>query len=146
MSEKVKVSMFLEPDVARAVKMQAARQGAGVSEIVRNVFLCAHCREPITDDFIVGAPKLIAPDKYGVFYHRKRKEYLAATVTKIVFLPLLPTCEKPPYQRYERTALYERLQNKAVRIYYIQCDTHWPATQEEAGKLSQLLADGIEEK
>jgi hypothetical protein len=43
MSNKVKVSMFFEPEVARAVKVQAARQGAeAVSGLVRNV--CFYAR------------------------------------------------------------------------------------------------------
>ena len=81
MSDKVKVSMFLEPEIARAVKVQAARQGAdGVSGLVRNVFLCAHCREPITDEFVVGI-KMIAPGTFGVFFHANRKECRAASGT-----------------------------------------------------------------
>ncbi|MGH6842424.1 MAG: hypothetical protein ACREDV_10095, partial [Methylocella sp.] len=77
MSKKVKVSMFLEPEVAQAVKVQAARQGlAGVSELMRNVFLCAHCREPITDEFVVGI-KMIAPGRFGVFFHANRNECLS---------------------------------------------------------------------
>jgi hypothetical protein len=73
MSNKVKVSMFLEPEVARAIKVQAARQGAeGVSGLVRNVFLCAHCREPITDDFVVGM-KTLGPGTFGVFFHANRR-------------------------------------------------------------------------
>jgi hypothetical protein len=79
MSDKVKVSLFLEPDVARALKVQAARQGAGgVSELVRNTYLCAHCREPITDEFVVGI-KMIAPGTFGVFFHANRKECRAAS-------------------------------------------------------------------
>jgi len=79
MSDKVKVSLFLEPDVARALKVQAARQGAGgVSELVRNTYLCAHCREPITDEFVVGI-KMIAPGTFGVFFHASRKECRAAS-------------------------------------------------------------------
>jgi hypothetical protein len=79
MSEKVKISVFLEPEVAKAVKVQAARQGSGVSEIVRSIFLCAHCHDPITDEFIVGTPKLVAPDWYGVFFHKNRKACLTAS-------------------------------------------------------------------
>jgi hypothetical protein len=79
MSDKVKVSMFLEPEVARAVKVQAARQGVdGVSGLVQNVFLCAHCREPITDEFVVGM-KMIAPGTFGVFFHADRKKCRSAS-------------------------------------------------------------------
>ncbi len=73
MSEKVKVSMFLDPEIARAAKVQAARQGVpGVSELVRKVFMCAHCGEPITDDFVVGI-KMVSPETFGVFFHANRK-------------------------------------------------------------------------
>jgi hypothetical protein len=79
MSDKVKVSMFLEPEVARAVKVQAARQGVGgVSGLVRNVFLCAHCREPTTGEFVVGT-KMSAPGRFGVFFHAHRKECRSAS-------------------------------------------------------------------
>ena len=79
MSDKVKISVFLEPEVAKAVKVQAARQGSGVSDIVSSIFLCAHCRDPITEEFIVGIPKMITPDWYGVFFHKNRKACLAAS-------------------------------------------------------------------
>jgi hypothetical protein len=79
MSDKVKVSLFLEPEVARALKVQAARQGTGgVSALVSKTYLCAHCREPITDEFVVGI-KLIAPGTFGVFFHKNRKECFAAS-------------------------------------------------------------------
>ena len=82
MTEKVKVSLFLEPEVAKAVKVQAARQGAeGVSNLVSKCFVCAHCNEPITDDFVVGI-KLVAPNTYGVFFHANRKACRAASGTK----------------------------------------------------------------
>lgn len=79
MSDKVKMSVFLEPEVAKAVKVQAARQGSGVSDIIRSIFLCAHCRDPITEEFVVGIPKMITPDWYGVFFHKNRKACLAAS-------------------------------------------------------------------
>jgi hypothetical protein len=81
MSEKVKVSLFLEPEVARALKVQAARQGAGgVSELVRRAFLCAHCGEPIVDEFVVGIKiKMSAPETFGVFFHKNRKDCLLAS-------------------------------------------------------------------
>lgn len=79
MSDKVKVSMFFDPDVARAVKVQAARQGVeGVSDLVRKVFLCAQCGEPITDDFVVGI-KVVSPGTFGVFFHANRKACRAAS-------------------------------------------------------------------
>lgn len=82
MAEKVKVSLFLEPEVAKAVKVQAARQGTeGVSNLVSKVFMCAHCHEPITDDFVIGI-KLVAPNEYGVFFHANRKACRAASGNK----------------------------------------------------------------
>lgn len=78
MADKKKVSLFLEPEVARAVKVQAARQGTeGVSGLVRKVFLCAHCAEPITDEFVVGL-KMTAPGTFGVFFHANRPKCRAA--------------------------------------------------------------------
>lgn len=79
MSDKVKISVFLEPEVAKAVKIQAARQGAGVSQIISSIFVCAHCHDPITEEFVVGIPKLITPDWYGVFFHKNRKACVAAS-------------------------------------------------------------------
>jgi hypothetical protein len=68
------MSVFLEPEVARAAKVQAARQGGGgVSELVRNFFVCAHCSEPIFDEFVVGI-KMTAPGTFGVFFHANRDE------------------------------------------------------------------------
>jgi hypothetical protein len=77
MSEKVKVSMFLEPEVARAVKVQAARQGVGVSELVGKMFICAHCGEPIADDLVVGIK--LTPGTFGVLFHANRKACRAAS-------------------------------------------------------------------
>jgi hypothetical protein len=139
MSEKVKVSMFLEPEVAKAIKVQAARQGSGMSEIVRNVFLCAHCREPITDEFVLGAPKLVDKNKYGVFFHKNRKECLNASGTKIVFFSECPTCKQPAFQEFDREVLFERLQNKQVKCYCIRCDAQWQPTADDAISLSRLL-------
>src|SRR5262245_41532649 len=72
MAEKVKMSVFLDAEVARAAKVQAARQGAdGVSQLVRAMFTCAHCDEPIAGDFVVGI-KMTAPGTFGVFFHADR--------------------------------------------------------------------------
>ncbi len=72
--QKVKVSLFVEPEVARAMKTQAARQGEdGVSKLVGKFFLCAHCNEAITDEFVVGI-KAVAPGTFGVFFHANRPE------------------------------------------------------------------------
>jgi len=139
MTDKVKISMFLEPELARAVKMQAASQGAGVSELVGNMFLCAHCGEAITDDFVVGLPRLVAPNKYRALYHKKRSACLAASGNKIVYLPMCPTCALPTHVQFEQNELYRLLQQKAVKFYCIRCDTHWAATHEQSIELSRLL-------
>jgi hypothetical protein len=79
MSEKVKVSLFLDPVVAKAAKVQAARLGSeGLSNLVSKFFVCANCQEPITDDFVIGI-KLTAPNKYEVFFHANRKACRAAS-------------------------------------------------------------------
>jgi hypothetical protein len=79
MGEKVKVSLFLEPEIAKAAKVQAARLGSeGVSNLVSKLFVCANCQEPITDDFVTGI-RLTEPDKYGVFFHANRKACRAAS-------------------------------------------------------------------
>ena len=83
MAEKVKVSMFLEPELAKALKIQAARHGhEGVSSLVRSAFVCAHCQEAIADDFVVGI-KNISPGKFGVLFHANRKACLAASGAKV---------------------------------------------------------------
>ena len=90
MSDKIKVSMFLEPELARAVKIQAARNGQeGVSGLMRKVFRCAHCQEPITDDFVVGI-KIVAPDTFGVFFHANRTECRAASGAALTAARLRP--------------------------------------------------------
>ena len=147
MSDKVKISAFLDPEVARAVKMQSAEQGSGVSKIVRSVFLCAHCREPITDEFIVGAPKLTEqgangkPDKYGVFFHKRRKECRVASGQRIAYVPICSSCNNPAYQSFEETELEHLLQENVVRFYCIRCDHSWSATQMDAEKLTVLLSN-----
>jgi hypothetical protein len=139
MANKVKVSMFLDPAVAHAVKVQAARQGAGVSELVGNFFLCAHCREPITDDFAVGTPKLIGMNKYGVFFHRNREACAAASGTRFGFLKPCPSCKVVTHQSFDRKELVELLKAKTVRFYCIQCDNHWNATATDLKQIEKEL-------
>jgi hypothetical protein len=141
MSEKVKVSVFLDEEVAKAAKVQAAREGSGVSEIVRNVFLCAHCGEPITNEFVVGPPKLVAPNLYRVFFHKDRKECLKATGPRVQFLATCPDCQKPAHQDFERTKLFDLLQKKKLKFYCIQSDSHWFASQEENEAVARLLGE-----
>jgi hypothetical protein len=76
-SGKVKVSVFLDPELARAVKVQAARQGVGVSELVGKMFICAHCGEPIEDDPVVGIK--LSPGTFCVRFHGNRKACRAAS-------------------------------------------------------------------
>ena len=140
MTDKVKVSMFLPPEVAHAVKVQAARQGSGVSELVGNMFLCAHCREPIADDFIVGKPKLIAPNQYAVLFHKNREACLAASGTRIAFGATCPKCKSLPLQSFDRAELTDLLQKKEVRFWCIQCDNHWKPTAKETEAIVRRLA------
>lgn len=143
MTHKVKVSMFLPKEVAHAVKVQAARQGSGVSELVGQMFLCAHCREPITDDFVVGKPKLIEPNRYAVLFHKNREACLTASGTRVTFGAKCPECGALPLQSFDKTELPALLQKKAVKFYCIQCDHHWKATAKDTEQVAQLLASGL---
>lgn len=137
--KKMKLAMFLEPDFAKAVKIQAARQGAGVSEIMRSVVSCAHCHEPITDDFIIGEPALVAQGKYDVFFHKSRPECRKASGERIQYVPICHKCNEPAYQSYKREELTALLKTSALKFYCIRCDCSWPASMEDAGKLSLML-------
>jgi hypothetical protein len=139
MTDKVKVSMFLPPGVAHALKVQAARQGGGVSDLVGGMFLCAHCREPIADEFIVGKPKLVEPNRYAVLFHKNRPACVAASGTRISFGVRCPQCNSLPMQSFDRHELPALLQSKNVRFYCIQCDNHWNATDDDAKKIAPLL-------
>ena len=143
MSEKVKVALFLDADVAKALKIQSARQGEGISKLIHEVFSCAHCLKPITDEFIAGEPKPVTGTRYGIFFHANKRECVEASGTKVVYLPVCPKCLKPAYQQFDRRKLYELLELKAVRFYDIACDEHWDAAQNEMNDLSQLLTTGI---
>jgi len=144
MPEKVKVAMFLDADVAKALKVQSAWQGEGVSKLIHKVFSCAHCHQAITDEFIVGRPKLTTEDRYGVFFHANKNECVKASGTKIVYLPICPKCTSPAYQQFDRIDLYDLLKAKAVRFYCIRCDEHWDASQPETIDLSHLLTIGVD--
>jgi hypothetical protein len=139
MTNKVKVSMFLRPGVAHAIKVQAARQGGGVSDLIGEMFLCAHCREPIADEFIVGKPKLVEPNRYAVLFHKNREACVAASGTRISFGARCPKCNSVPLQSFDRIELPALLQGKNVRLYCIQCDNHWTATDEDARGIGRLL-------
>ena len=140
MTDKVKMSMFLPKAIAHAVKIQAARQGSGVSELVGRMFLCAHCREPITDEFVVGKPKLIEPNRFAVLFHKNREACLAASGTRMAFGAECPECGALPMQSFDRLELPALLQMKAVKFYCIQCDHHWKATPKDAKQIARLLA------
>lgn len=139
MTDKVKVAMFLPPEVAHAVKIQAARQGAGVSQLVGNMFLCAHCREPIVDEFVVGTPKLIARNRYAVFFHKNRETCLAASGTRVSFFKTCPHCKAVPHQSFDGTELRTLVQRKNVKFYCINCDSSWKATGKETDEIARLL-------
>jgi len=138
--DKVKVSMFLAAPIAQAVKIRAARDGTGVSEVIGNMFQCAHCREPITDEFIVGKPKQIAPNRYAVFFHKNRKECAAASGTEIRFFLKCPNCEAIPQQSFDPAKLRKLLDKKAVEFSCISCDHTWKATAKETKEIALLLA------
>jgi hypothetical protein len=139
MTDKVKVAMFLPPEVAHAVKVQAARNGAGVSELVGNMFLCAHCREPIVDEFVVGTPKLIAPYRYAVFFHKNREACLAASGTRVSFFKTCPRCKAAPHQSFDEKELRTLVRRKDVKFYCINCDGNWKATAKETDEIARLL-------
>lgn len=139
MADKVKVSMFLLPGVALAIKIQAARQGGGVSDLVGGMFTCAHCREPIADEVIVGKPKLIAPNRYAVLFHKNREACVAASGTRVSFSVQCPKCSSTSLQTFERDELPALLQNKNVRLHCRQCENHWNATDVDERKIAQLL-------
>jgi len=139
MTEKVKVSMFLPKDVAHAVKVQAARQGSGVSELVGQMFRCACCREPIADEFVIGKPKLIELNRYAVLFHKNREACLAASGTRVTFGTKCPECGALPQQSFDRTELPALMQKKAVKFYCIQCDHYWKATAKDVEHIARLL-------
>jgi hypothetical protein len=129
------------PDVAKEARIHAAGYGAGVSELLHSGLLCANCREPITDEFVIGEPMLVAPGKYDVFFHKNRRECRKASGEKIAYLPLCTNCKTPAYQSFTRETLSALLRSNAVKFHCSQCDNSWPAASEDAGKLSRLLKD-----
>jgi hypothetical protein len=130
MADKVKVCMFLPPSVAHAIKVQAARHGGGVSDLIGGMFICAHCREPIADEFIVGKPKLVEPNRCAVLFHRNREACVAASGTRISFGARCPQCSSTGLQSFDRNELQALLQSKNVRFHCRQCDNRWNATEE----------------
>ncbi|MET3109113.1 hypothetical protein AAKU58_003962 [Oxalobacteraceae bacterium GrIS 1.18] len=150
MSEKVKMSVFVESDVARAVKMQSASQGySGISQVIRSVFLCAHCREPITDAFIVGSPKLTEqgkdgnPDKFSVFFHKNREECRIASGQRIAYMPVCTNkkCNHVTHQSFDEKQLAELLARDGVKFYCISCDHSWAANAADKTHLCNLLEE-----
>jgi formate-dependent nitrite reductase cytochrome c552 subunit len=111
---KVKVSMFLAAPIAQAVKIRAARDSTGVSETISNMFQCAHCRETITDEFIIGKPTQIAPNRYAVFFHKNRKECAEASGTEIRFFMKCPNCHEHPMQTFDPLTLKKLIHAKTV--------------------------------
>jgi hypothetical protein len=138
--DKVKVSMFLAAPIAQAVKIRAARDGTGVSEVIGNMFQCAHCREPISDEFVVGKPKQIAPNRYAVFYHKNRKECAAAGGTEVRFFLKCPNCDAIPQQTFDPAELRKLIQKKTVKFYCISCDQSWKPTAKETEDIGRLLS------
>jgi hypothetical protein len=138
--EKIKVSMFLTAPIAQAVKIRAAREGTGVSEVIANMFRCAHCREPITDEFIIGKPTLIASNRYAVFFHKNKKDCAAASGSQVRFFLKCPNCETLPQQSFDPIELRRLLQAKAVKFYCISCDHAWKPSVAEAKEIALLVA------
>jgi hypothetical protein len=137
--DKVKVSMFLDAPIAQAVKIRAARDGTGVSEVIGKMFQCAHCREPISDEFIVGKPKQIAPNRFAVFFHKNRKECAAASGTEVRFFLKCPNCEAIPQQTFDPPKLRDQIQNGTLGFYCICCDQSWKASPKETEEISRLV-------
>jgi len=137
--DKVKVSMFLAAPIAQAVKIRAARDGTGVSEVIGNMFQCAHCREPITDEFIVGKPKQIAPNRFAVFFHKNRKECTAASGNELRFFMKCPKCEALPQQSFDPIDLRKLIQKRAVEFYCTSCDHRWKASAAELREITRVL-------
>jgi hypothetical protein len=142
--KKMKLSMFLEPDFAKAVKIQAARQGAGVSEIMRSVVSCAHCHDPITDEFVIGEPTQVAQGKYNVFFHKNKPECRKASGERIPYVPICNKCKEPAYQSYKREDLSTLIQSDNLKFYCIRCNESWPASMEDVRQLSSLLSGSKE--
>jgi hypothetical protein len=139
MAAKVKVSMFLPPGVAQAIKIQAVRQGGGVSDLVGGMFTCAHCQEPIADEFVVGKPKLTEPNRYAVLFHGNREACIAASGTRVSFGARCPQCASTGPQMFDRNELPALLQSKDVRFHCRQCEHRWNATEDDAKEIAQLL-------
>ncbi len=137
--DKVKMSMFLPPEVAQAVKVQAARQGTGVSESVAQHYLCACCGQPILDEFVVGVPRPVGPGKLGVMYHRNREACLAASGGRLSFFAPCPVCNAYAHQSFEKADLRAHLQDEKVSLYCIRCDHHWTPSPADAQEIAKLL-------
>jgi hypothetical protein len=124
---------------AHAVKVQAARSGAGVSDLVGNMFVCAHCREPIEDAFVIGLPNLIAPNKYAVFFHRNRAACAEASGSRVSFFADCPKCKTKAHQSFDRTELPVLIKDGRLRFYCITCDSSWLPSDEESRDVARLL-------
>ena len=96
----------------------------------RSGLSCANCREPITDEFVIGEPMLVAPGKYDVFFHKNRPECRKASGEKIAYVPLCTNCKTPAYQSFTRETLSALIRSSAVKFHCTQCDNSWPATVE----------------
>jgi hypothetical protein len=127
--------------LAKGTRMNAASHGSGVQELLRSGLSCANCREPITDEFVIGEPMLVAPGKYDVFFHKNRPECRKASGEKIAYVPLCTNCKTPAYQSFTRETLSALLRSSAVKFHCTQCDNSWPATVEDVANLSRLLKD-----
>jgi hypothetical protein len=65
---KKKLSVFLEPELVHAAKIQVARTGGrGVSDILASIVTCAHCKKPIENEWVVAVG---VENSFDVFYHK----------------------------------------------------------------------------
>lgn len=62
---KTKLSLFLNPEIAKAIKVQAALNGVKVSKLIESIFSCQVCNQPITD-----TPRPVFNDCFDSFVHQ----------------------------------------------------------------------------
>lgn len=139
MAGKVKVSMFLPTALAHAIKIQAARQGGGVSDLIGGMFTCAHCHEAISDEFVVGRPTLTEPNRYAVLFHGNREACMAASGTRVSYDARCPQCNSKSLQWFDRHELSSLLQSKSVRFHCRMCDARWEAAESDITEVADLL-------
>ena len=139
--DKVKVAMFLSPEVAQAIKVQAARQRTGVSDAVTQHYLCAHCGEPLLDEIMVGVPRPVGPEKSreSVMYHKNRDACRTAAGGRISFLATCPKCGVFAHQSFVKAELRASLQSRTVRFYCSRCDHNWMPAEADTHEIAKIF-------